>query len=85
MRHEGTAGLEVAVSGIEKWSVHELAQCNDCDWYSEDRDAVRRAGEHHRRTNHTVTGERGTAFRYSADMSGYTLSRAIGLRDGAKP
>lgn len=45
-------------------SVHEIANCCECKWESEARDAVTRARTHHHRTGHTVSAERGVAFRF---------------------
>ncbi len=55
------------MSRIRVWSVHEIAQCRDCTFYSEDRNAVKKGGDHHRKTGHRVTGERGTAYCFDAD------------------
>lgn len=47
-----------------EWDVHQIANCTECDWQSEARDAKRRARIHHEKTGHRVTGERGLAFSY---------------------
>lgn len=51
---------------MNEWSLHEIADCMDCEWHSEARDAKRQAKRHHDKTGHTVTGERAFAFRYLA-------------------
>lgn len=50
----------------KEWSVHEVANCMECKWESEARDAKHRAKRHHDETGHRVIGERGLAFSFGA-------------------
>jgi len=64
-----------------EWTVHCLAECQECEWgctdYTKARDAAR---AHYKKTGHLVHGERGTAFRYGlADR----LAAQKGATDGA--
>ncbi len=46
-------------------SVHEVANCAECKWESEARNAVELARKHSQRTGHEVNAERGIAFRFT--------------------
>lgn len=47
-----------------KGSTSEIAQCYDCDWSSEDRNARKRAADHSGRTGHFTTAEVVRAYHY---------------------
>jgi len=49
---------------IQKWSISEVATCEECGWSDDSREAVKRGGEHHKKTGHVVTGNLSVAFQY---------------------
>jgi hypothetical protein len=46
------------------WPVHWIAECSDCGWRCESRNAQAVAAIHARVHHHRVTGEIGLAFEY---------------------
>ncbi len=47
------------------WTVHFLAECEHCQWTTQDHlTGPAAASRHARTTGHKVTGERGSAIRY---------------------
>jgi hypothetical protein len=51
---------------MERWRVHVIISCMDCDWQTQDyKRGTRKAYEHHRRTGHTVEGEVGDSVKWS--------------------
>jgi hypothetical protein len=48
-----------------RWLIHYLAECQDCDWSTDDYiDGPRKASDHARKTGHEVHAEAGYAIRY---------------------
>lgn len=55
----------VLLRGFREWTIHVIAECQECDWSTQDfQTGKAEAARHHRRTGHEVHGEVGKAFRY---------------------
>ena len=56
---------------VKKWSIHFMAECEDCNWDTADHVSGRqKAHDHHRRTGHAIHGELGVHYEWRRIVDG---------------
>lgn len=54
----------------DKWLVHAIAWCEDCEWSSGAQNTSTAAAQRHAtKTGHRVSGEQGYTYRYNQDRN----------------
>jgi hypothetical protein len=63
-----TKGKGFGMKRYRAWIVHFIADCSECDWYSDDFiDGPKKAADHAKQTGHKISGEKGYACRWNEE------------------